>query len=859
MLQRLYFFSLSPLRAAALAFACTALCVAAWIWQLEQRDLAHQREQASGLASDHARALQNSIDSALSANNVLVALMRQSHGDMEHFESIGAQLLPFYPGIIALGLAPNGIVQKVVPLKGNEASLGFDQLNDPVQGAEAALARDSGQLTLAGPLSLVQGGMGLVGRHPVYLATASGDARYFWGFTYVTIRIAEVLRAANLHALEERGYRYRLARTLPHTGQVQDISTSSLPIGPHPVVHSLSLPNGQWWLAVTPTEGWGSSASLASRSLLGLVFSLLIAYLIRLLLQLKINERDLESLIQARTAEIFSTQQQLQATMDAIPDMLLELDVEGRFLQIDHAHAHALAAPAAQLLGRHLWDVLPPATAQTLSTALQEAEHQGCSTGKQVCLNIPEQGLSWFELSVARKAATGDSAPGYVVLARDITLQRAALEKIEHLAHYDALTGLPNRALLAERATQVITSLHESQGELAVLFLDLDHFKNVNDSLGHRLGDVLLVQFAQRLQTLAREQDTVSRFGGDEFLVLLPHTGAEAAAHIAQNLLHHLARPFEVEGHELSTTLSMGLAIFPTNGDNFDTLYQRADAAMYRAKRSGRNRYSFFTADLEISSARTLLLENALHRALERKQFALHYQAQISLQTNQIVGAEALLRWQHPDLGFISPAEFIPIAENSGMIIAIGEWVLATAAHDAKRWINEGIGLRTVSVNLSAVQFRHPQLLEMVSRCLDDAQLPGDRLELELTEGTAVEDPASALEVMTQLHQRGAHLSMDDFGTGYSSLSQLKRFPLGKLKIDQSFVRDVSEDANDRAIITAIIHMAQALGMRTTAEGVETEAQRAFLLEQGCNEGQGYLFSRPLPVAAFEALLRAPR
>jgi diguanylate cyclase (GGDEF)-like protein/PAS domain S-box-containing protein len=838
------------------AFICTVLCCALWIWKLEQQDLAQQREQASGLAGDYARALQRSIESALSANNVLVALVRQSQGEVPKFESIGEQLLSFYPGIIALSLAPDGIVQRVVPLQGNEALLGFNQLQDPKQGAEAEIARDSGQLTLAGPLPLVQGGIGLVGRHPVYLTDSANEVRYFWGFTSVTIRIPDVLAAANLSKLEERGYHYRLARILPHTGQEQDISLSKLPPGASAVVRTLSLPNGQWFLAVTPAHGWGNPLRLLGRSLLGLLFSVLVGYVVRLLLQLKAHEKDLESLVQARTAEIFSTQQQLQATVDAIPDILLELDDDGRFLQIDNAHADALATPAARLLGHHLWDVLPEGASNTLMTALAEARQQGCSSGQQVCLPIPGEGKRWFELSVARKAATGDSAPGYVLLARDITEQHAALEKIEYLAHFDHLTGLPNRALLAERAAQTIAQQRDSGGTLAVLFLDLDHFKNVNDSLGHRLGDVLLVTLGQRLQSLARPQDTVSRLGGDEFLLLVPNTGPEAAAQLATEVLQSLSQPCQIDGHELSTTLSLGISIFPQDGEHFDTLYQRADAAMYRAKRSGRNRYSFFTADLEASSARALLLENALHRALERQQLALHYQAQVNLQTGHIIGAEALLRWQHPELGAISPAEFIPIAENSGMIVQIGEWVLATAARDAKRWLDQGWGLSTVSVNLSAVQFRHPQLLEMVSRCLEEAQLPGHRIELELTEGAAIDDPASALEVMTQLHQRGAHLSMDDFGTGYSSLNQLKRFPLGKLKIDQSFVRDVGEDASDRAIVTAIIHMAQALGLRTTAEGVETEVQRLFLLEQGCDEGQGYLFSRPLPTPAFEALLQ---
>ena len=450
-----------------------------------------------------------------------------------------------------------------------------------------------------------------------------------------------------------------------------------------------------------------------------------------------------------------------------------------------------------------------------------------------------------------------DRVTHHIALFRDTTQQRETQDRIRHLAHFDHLTGLPNRALLAERAQRDIEQERRNGGSLAMVFIDLDHFKNVNDSLGHRIGDTLLVAMSKRLQALVRAQDTVSRLGGDEFLLLLPGTTAEAAALMATDLLHALAQPFQIDQYELTTTLSIGIAVFPTDGGNFDTLYQRADAAMYRAKRSGRNRHSFFTADLEARSARTLALENALHRALERQQFELHYQPQVSLHTRQIVGAEALLRWRHPELGMVSPAEFIPVAENSGMIVAIGEWVLRTAARDAKHWLDQQLPLRTVSVNLSAIQFRHPQLPDMVSRCLHEANLCASHQELELTEGAAVDDPDAALTVMQQLHERGARLSMDDFGTGYSSLNQLKRFPLGKLKIDQSFVRDVSVDASDRAIISAIIRMAQAMDMTTTAEGVETEEQLAFLLEQGCDEGQGYLFSRPVPALAFEALLRA--
>ncbi|MBY0453346.1 MAG: EAL domain-containing protein [Burkholderiaceae bacterium] len=825
------------------------------IWNLERKEYLQERTQVSDLTGDHAQAVQRSIESALSANNALGALVRQGNGTVYEFESIGSQMLPFYPGIAALGLAPNGVIGSVVPLLGNEVLLGFDQLRDPVQGAESIRARDSGKLTLVGPIKLIQGGLGVVGRQPVYIDAGEGTRR-FWGFTFVTLRISEVLKAAHLQRLTERGYRYRLWRMVPNTGVAQDIHVSEPPPGDDPVVRSILLPNGEWFLSATPAQGWGATSLLALRCALGLLFSLLMAYLTRLLLQLKTHEQGLEALVNERTSEIQAAEQQLKATIDAIPDLLLEIDSGGRILHMHHQRPEMLLGPVDVVVGSKVADVVSAVAEQTIMQALAESQAHGWSTGHQLQFNLPALGMTWFELSVARKAVAVGTVSTYIVLARDITLQHQAQDQIRHLAHFDHLTGLPNRALLTEHAARDIAQ-QQNGGSLAVLFLDLDHFKNVNDSLGHRIGDTLLVAVSQRLQALVREQDTVARLGGDEFLLLLPGACTEQAESMAVAILAALASSFQIEQYELITTLSVGIAMFPDDGDNFETLYQRADAAMYRAKRSGRNRLSFFTPELESRSARTLLLENALHRALERRQFEVYYQPQVSLQSRQIIGAEALLRWHHPQLGMVSPAEFIPIAENSGMIVSIGEWVLQTALHDAKGWLDQQLSLRTVSVNLSAVQFRHPQLPEMVSRCLEEAQLPAHRLELELTEGAAIDDPEAALTVMRQLHACGARLSMDDFGTGYSSLSQLKRFPIFKLKIDQSFVRDLAQNASDRAIVTATVHMAQALGMQTTAEGVETEEQLALLLERGCTEGQGYLFSRPVPASAFEALLHA--
>ena len=435
-----------------------------------------------------------------------------------------------------------------------------------------------------------------------------------------------------------------------------------------------------------------------------------------------------------------------------------------------------------------------------------------------------------------------------------IAQQQAAEARAERLALFDGLTGLPNRHLLADRASQAIDIARRSDEPLAVLFLDLDHFKNINDSLGHRVGDSLLAQLASRLRGAVREQDTVARTGGDEFVLVLPLTDIAGAAHLATKLMALANAPFQVEGQELTVTPSMGIAMFPTDGDDFDTLCKCADAAMYRAKRDGRNAYRFFTSEMQAQSARALQLENALRRAQERCQLSLHYQPQFALDDAgepRIVGAEALLRWQHPELGWVSPAEFIPVAETSGLILPIGEWVLREALSQLRRWDAAGLPPITMAVNLSAVQFRHDDLPELVGRVLDEVGMPAERLELELTEGAAMDNPSVAITVMNDLHARGVQLSIDDFGTGYSSLAYLKKFRVSKLKIDQSFVRDLTDDAEDRAIVDAVIRMAAALGLQTLAEGVETEGQLAFLRRQGCQAVQGFLFSRPLPAEGF--------
>lgn len=434
---------------------------------------------------------------------------------------------------------------------------------------------------------------------------------------------------------------------------------------------------------------------------------------------------------------------------------------------------------------------------------------------------------------------------------QDITQSKLAEERIEKLSHFDQLTGLPNRTLLNDHFKFSLSLAQRSGESLAVMFLDLDHFKDINDTLGHSIGDQLLMAVAKRLKSALREEDTLSRQGGDEFILILPDSDAKGAALIAAKLIEVVSLPCQIEHHELIVTPSIGIAIYPHDGVTIELLSKNADTAMYCAKGDGRNNFRFFTPEMQSQSARNLKLANALRHALARNELFLHYQPQLSIQDGHIVGAEALLRWQHPEFGIVSPAEFIPIAEDTGQIIQIGEWVLRTAAKQLKDWIDAGMHPITMAVNLSAVQFRQQGLMELVVKILDEIKLPHELLELELTEAAMMDNPLDAIDVMTRLHDQGIRMSIDDFGTGYSSLSYLKQFKVYKLKIDQSFVRDITNDTEDKAIVTAIINMATSLGMQTIAEGVETADQLALLRINGCHEVQGFYFSKPLSVEQF--------
>ena len=1259
------------------AFLISLLLGGMLAWQGEQQREMQARDRVDDMAGDHAQALQRNIERALSATYALAALVRQGNGRVPEFEETARQMLPYYPGAASLQLAPDGIVRDVVPLAGNEKAIGHNLLQDPVRNKEAFLARVSGRLTLAGPFTLVQGGLGAVGRLPVFL----GEGRkVFWGFATVLIRFPEVLDEARLGQLSAHGYGYELWRIHPDSGERQVIARSGPEVLVEPVEQALELPNGKWYLSVAPLKGWGDPARLTLGVSLALLFSLLIGYVAKLVFEQRIYKSDLESLVAQRTEQLGTSEQRFRNMSDAAgaylweintdmvytyvsgqsirvkghpPEALLghtpmefmppediaavggivtravaaksgfrlqhrditpsgeiwweevygsvfcddfgqviglrgtgmsinarkqaeeelrrseqrfrdvaevsadwiwEVDATGRYTYVSEGVRLMLGYAPEEVVGRTPFDFMQPDEAQAVAasfaaiatkkraftdmenvvlgrggtshitltsgtpildrdgnllgyrgvdrdisarkaaekriqrltnlyaalsecnqaivrctsaedlyasichdvvefgamkmawiglldaatgrvrpaasfgsglayldgihitvdaadahgrgpvgTALREdrpvwnqdflndpltapwreravqyawgavaslplrrggqvigtfnlyagdanafdedarrlleemaadisyaldgfdreanvklaaevfeqgkegimitdisgrimrvnrafseisgyseaeALGQGASLlssgrqGKEFYREMWEaidatghwQGEIWNRrkdghvypewLAISRVLGTDGKPSHYVGIFSDITRHKEAEARIQRLAHFDALTGLPNRALLHDRARHALSMAQRSREQLAVLFLDLDHFKNINDTLGHRIGDELLVEVGNRMVAATRKEDTVSRQGGDEFVVILPGTDADGAAYVARKLIEMIAHSVKVEQYELVVTPSIGIAVYPSDGEDFETLSRSADTAMYRAKQDGRNTFRFFTPEMQEHSARSLRLEGGLRHALARGELQLFYQPQLSLVDGRVVGAEALLRWRNPDLGEVMPAEFISVAEDSGLILPIGEWVLRTAIQQMKAWMDAGLAPMIMAINLSAAQFRHAHLPELVTRALADEGLAPEFLELELTESVAMDDPLAAIAVMDELRACGVRMSIDDFGTGYSSLSYLKRFQVYKLKIDQSFVSDLSADPESKAIVRAVISLADSLGMRTIAEGVETEEQLNFLREQGCHEVQGYYYSRPLLPEDFTQFVR---
>src|SRR5450631_762845 len=557
--------------------------------------------------------------------------------------------------------------------------------------------------------------------------------------------------------------------------------------------------------------------------------------------------------------ELYRAHQMLQTILNTIPQRVFWKDRNCTYVGCNRAFAtDAGLNNPAEIIGKSDFELAWSGTADRDRADDKRIMEQGSTKlNFDETRSRPDGSLLWLRTSKLPLSDREGKVIGVIGTYEDITERKVAEDRVEFLAFYDALTELPNRALLQDRLSKALASARRRKDKVALLFLDLDRFKDINDSLGHSVGDLLLQEVAERLKKWAREQDTVARVGGDEFVIVLTalKDGADAAV-AAERLMHALSAGFVVQGRSLSISCSLGISVFPEHGADSETLIKNADAAMYCAKENEGRNFRFFTDDMNAQAVERLTLENGLRLALDKKELFLEYQPQMDTVNGKITGLEALLRWRHPDLGLVPPDQFIGIAENSGLIVPIGEWVLRTACSQARKWQEEGLPAFSIAINVSAVQFRQQGFCELIRRVLFETGLAPHYLELELTESLLLANADVTLSVLKELKAMGLTLAIDDFGTGYSSFSYLKRFPISKLKIDRSFVRDVAVNPDDAAITTAIISMAKSLNLKVIAEGVEEEAQMSFLRSHQCDEIQGYYFSKPLTIGEIADKLR---
>ncbi len=575
------------------------------------------------------------------------------------------------------------------------------------------------------------------------------------------------------------------------------------------------------------------------------------------------NRRLVEDMAARERAEraLQQSEQRFRQLVSMSSDWYWEQDRELRFTMVTGGFTEKAGVAVESLLGKTRWEYVP---------ALLDSE-PGRAHIAQVRAHEPFANLEyqiidqhghtrWFCVHGQPVFDDGGALLGYRGTGSDITERKLTEQRVHHVAQHDVLTGLPNRSLLQDRLGQAIAYANRSGRPMWVMLIDLDRFKFVNDSMGHKAGDVLLMTVAARLSGSLRDTDTVARLSGDEFVVILSEQhDAPLSPDIVQRVMDSVAQPVMLGPKEFFVTCSIGVAVYPSEGTPADSLIEHADIAMYRAKKLGRNNFQFYTPAMNEESMERVRIESALRNALERNEFVLHYQPQVDLKTGKIVGMEALIRWKHPELGMVPPIRFIGIAEETGLIVQIGAWVMRTACAQNKTWQDAGLGKLRVAVNLSARQFGAPDLIAGLESVLADTMLDPDCLEIELTESLFMSDVTPAVELLHRIKSLGVNLSIDDFGTGFSSLSYLSRFPIDVLKIDRSFVADITSDANDAAIVTSIIGLAHNLKLAVIAEGVETLEQLDYLRSHGCDEIQGYFFSKPLPADEFEVMLRAGR
>ncbi len=741
-------------------------------------------------------------------------------------------------------------VRFIVPLQTNVPAVGYDIFSEPVRRQAILRAIERGTMSISAPVWLVQDQrrrIGFLELYPVYSDTKTVDSQRLvspLGFAVGVLKIDELIAIA-LKGEIPAGIEMQLRDVdAPEASALlyrSDMSAlQAVPFDPNRVAWStrIQVADRQWELALSPSSlytqqrrGWFAWGV----GVIGLLFASLLQ-----VLMLGMTGRT--AVMQRKNDELRASEHRyLQLFYEnPLAAWLYDMTSE-RFLLVNDRAVAQYGWP------RDAWQTLRRSDVVLGDKGPNDGERQHrCSDGGLIDVRVHSS-----------PAAFGDINARLEVI-EDITQTKQIQARVDFLAFHDALTRLPNRVLGMDRLKQAVVAGLRHQRRFAVLYMDLDKFKYVNDTHGHTVGDALLQAVAQRLTHLLRAEDLLCRLSGDEFMIVLQDVGEqEDVVSVCEKVLTHLARPFDLEGVRLHTSFSIGIAIYPQDGPDAETLMRNADTAMYEAKLDGRNTYRFFDQQMNAAMLRYVQTRDALRLALERQEFELHYQPQIELRSGKVVAVEALVRWNRPGHGLVAPCDFIPAAEESGLIVPLGRWVLNEACRQASTWRDGGWSNVVVAVNLSGAQFRHGHLEEHIFSALHDAGLEPACLELELTESILLLNVDTVMSSLRRLKSRGLRLSIDDFGTGYSSLSYLKRFRVDKLKIDQSFVRDILQDDEDRAIVQAVVQMARSLNLRTIAEGVE-DVERAHMLEElGCDEGQGYLFAMPLPADAFKDWLRA--
>ena len=744
----------------------------------------------------------------------------------------------------------------VEPLAHNEITLGYDKLSDPIGRESLLTAIQSGKPIASAVVKLIQpagGKNGILLSQVIKLDSASTQGPPI-GILTMVLQVEPYLR----HVIAAADFPYLLVR-------LEDISNRNAPQSIVDQIQkesqddkyqkTLKLGGRHYQLTLMPNQtyltshqGWQSWTALVSGFLL-------IGLLSAFLLLMSGQRVQIESMVADRTRKLHNREARLNAILNNAADAILTIDREGKLISVNGIAGELFGYIGHTMPGVLFDDLIKKENGETGIALL---ERLGKKTQSHTELTGCKLDGNQFPLTLSVSLVEESDEAFFVCVLRDLTEQYRSREQIYQLAHHDALTGLANRFTLNQRLDYLLTLSRRDQAAVAIMFIDLDHFKKINDSLGHQIGDQLLMEAAARLKNLLGEDDLVARPGGDEFVVLLArHESIDAVTALAERIIATLAETYRFAEQKLHSGASIGISLFPSDGMDADTLLRNADAAMYVAKGKGRGNFQFFSSELNAAAHERLQIENQSWPGLERNEFELFLQPQMHLASRRIIGAEALIRWRHPQFGLIAPDRFIPIAEESGLIIPLGEWVLERAMHILAGWQRSQFAGLRLAINLSARQCHSGTLINSVDHWQKETGVDLRGLEIEITETAAMQDPEQTRVLLRQMRSRGIKVAIDDFGTGYSSLSYLKIFAIDRIKIDRSFVKDIESDQNDALIASATIGLAHNLGLQVIAEGVETEAQCAFLNHELCDEGQGYLFGRPMPVADFDALLKA--